>query len=87
MVDIKLMLGRFNPPDEIQGPDSLCVGGELLFRPEKPVTSPQFKRPLSTRKILVSTPTLEGSWEAAQAVLFLPGTVIGEIWFGLKIVR
>ena len=88
MVDIKLMLGRFNPPDEIQGPDSLCVGGELLFRAEKLVTSPQFELPLSARNTLVSTgPTLEGSWEATQAVLFLPRVVIGEIYFGLKIVR
>ena len=88
MVDIKLMLGRFNPPDEIQGPDSLCVGGELLFRAEKLVTGPQFELPLSARNTPVSTgPTLEGSWEAAQAVLFLPRVVIGEIYFGLKIVR
>ena len=55
MVDIKLMLGRFNPPDEIQGPDSLCVGGELLFRAEKLVTSPQFELPLSARNTWVST--------------------------------
>jgi hypothetical protein len=87
-VDIKLMLGRFDPPDEIQGPDSLCVGGEVLFSAEKLVTSPQFELPKSACNTRVSTgPTVEGSWEAKQAVLFLPREVIGEIYFGLKIVR
>ena len=62
MVDIKLMLGRFNPPDEIQGPDSLCVGGELLFPAEKLVTSPQFELPLSARNTRVSMARL---WKAA----------------------
>jgi hypothetical protein len=76
MVYIKPMVGRFKPPDEIQGPDSLCIGGELLFRPEKRVTGPQVKPPLSTRKNPVP-----------KAVLSLPRAVIGEIYCGLKVIR